>query len=60
MIYEIGVKKVYHFKNGYCDLLTQAGLGIDVNEQFIQQQNSLQTKWRNPIWRNKDGSFAEW
>lgn len=53
-------KEVYHFKNGYCDLLTQAGLGIDVNEQFIQQQNSLQTKWRNPIWRNKDGSFAEW
>ncbi|MCW9699799.1 MULTISPECIES: galactonate dehydratase [unclassified Avibacterium] len=53
-------KEVYHFKDGYCDLLTGSGLGIQINEEFMNTQNTLNSKWRNPIWRNKDGSFAEW
>ncbi|OOR98837.1 galactonate dehydratase [Canicola haemoglobinophilus] len=53
-------KEVYHFKNGYCELLTEPGLGIQVNEEFLQNQRLKDPKWRNPIWRNKDGSFAEW
>ena len=53
-------KEVYHFKNGYCEILTESGLGIQVNEEFMKAKSILDSKWRNPIWRNEDGSFAEW
>ncbi|OBX09032.1 galactonate dehydratase [Gallibacterium salpingitidis] len=53
-------KEVFEFKAGYCDVLKGAGLGIEINEAFMQEQNNKGARWRNPIWRNKDGSFAEW
>ncbi|MFU2127881.1 galactonate dehydratase [Gallibacterium anatis] len=53
-------KEVYDFKDGYCEILTEAGLGIDINESFMKLQNGKDVHWHNPIWRNKDGSFAEW
>jgi len=26
----------------------------------VRELHKDRHRWRNPIWRNKDGSFAEW
>ena len=36
------------------------GLGIEVNEEFVRRKAAEGHRWRNPIWRHTDGSFAEW
>jgi galactonate dehydratase len=36
------------------------GLGITVDEQAVRRADRTSHAWRNPVWRNDDGSFAEW
>lgn len=36
------------------------GLGIEVNEEYVKERAAVGHRWRNPIWRHADGSFAEW
>ena len=36
------------------------GLGIEVNEDYVRDRAKEGHRWRNPIWRHADGSFAEW
>ena len=36
------------------------GLGIEVNEEYVRERALEGHRWRNPIWRHADGSFAEW
>jgi len=35
-------------------------LGIEVNEELVQEVARKGHKWKNPIWRNYDGTVAEW
>ena len=35
-------------------------LGIEVNEDFVKERAAVGHRWRNPVWRHSDGSFAEW
>jgi galactonate dehydratase len=51
---------VFHYENGYVPLLKGPGLGIKINEAKVWEQAAVGHHWRNPIWRNADGSFAEW
>ncbi|MFC3122886.1 galactonate dehydratase [Agaribacter flavus] len=56
-------KEVFAFDQGYCHNIEGPGLGINIDEAFMQSQHELaktQAKWRNPYWTNEDGSFAEW
>ena len=53
-------KEVFEFKNGYCEMPKGAGLGIDVNKELIIEENKTPHAWKNPVWRHKDGSVAEW
>ena len=52
--------EVFEFKNGMIEMLKGPGLGIDVNEDYVLAQSLNGHRWRNPIWRHPDGSFAEW
>ena len=35
-------------------------LGIEINEEYVIERAAIGHRWRNPIWRHADGSFAEW
>lgn len=56
-------KSVFEFEDGYCLNLQGHGLGVEIDEDVMREQDALaKTKpaWRNPHWVNEDGSFAEW
>jgi galactonate dehydratase len=36
------------------------GLGITIDEAAVREADKDRHRWRNPIWRHPDGSFAEW
>jgi galactonate dehydratase len=36
------------------------GLGIEIDEEAVREAGKSPHRWRNPVWRQKDGSFAEW
>lgn len=51
---------VFHYESGYVKLLTAPGLGITVDEAKVREQAQIGHNWRNPVWRNVDGSVTEW
>lgn len=51
---------VFDFRNGFCARPTAPGLGIEVDEEAVRAAASQGHRWRGPIWRHDDGSFAEW
>ena len=53
-------KKVFEYKEGYVDMLKNPGLGVSINEEFVREQAKIGHNWKNPVWRHKDGSIAEW
>lgn len=52
--------EVFAYEDGMVTIPTGPGLGIEVNESYIQERAAEGHRWRNPVWRHKDGSFAEW
>ena len=52
--------KVFDYKDGYVDMLHGPGLGISINEDFVRKQAEVGHNWKNPVWRHKDGTIAEW
>ena len=50
----------FEVRDGYLDIPTAPGLGVEVNEEFVEAQNRIGHRWRAPVWRHKDGSIAEW
>jgi galactonate dehydratase len=36
------------------------GLGVEIDEQAVRAADREHHRWRNPVWRHADGSFAEW
>ncbi|MFT3982889.1 MAG: galactonate dehydratase [Lachnospiraceae bacterium] len=51
---------VFEFKDGYAELPKLPGLGVEVNEDLILQENRNPHSWKNPVWRHSDHSIAEW
>ena len=51
---------VFEVKDGFIDLLTAPGLGININEEKVRELSGKAHQWKNPIWRNEDGSVTEW
>jgi galactonate dehydratase len=45
---------------GYLAIPEGPGLGIEVDEAAVRAADKDRHRWRNPIWRLADGSFAEW
>ncbi|WP_085506104.1 galactonate dehydratase [Thalassobacillus devorans] len=53
-------KSVFDYKEGYVENLQSPGLGVSINEEFVKQKAEEGHRWRNPVWRHKDGTIAEW
>lgn len=51
---------VFAFTDGYVDRPTGPGLGIEVNEDVVRAAAADPHRWRSPILRHNDASFAEW
>lgn len=51
---------VFDYKEGFVQLPTGPGLGITVNEEYVRKQAEIGHNWKNPVWRHKDGTIAEW
>ncbi|MEU7124127.1 galactonate dehydratase [Streptomyces zaomyceticus] len=51
---------VFRYRDGHVDLLTEPGLGIEVDEKAVEHAAATGHRWRNPIWRRQDGALAEW
>ncbi|CAA9535418.1 MAG: Galactonate dehydratase [uncultured Sphingosinicella sp.] len=46
--------------DGYLPIPEAPGLGITIDEDAVREAHKERHRWRNPIWRHPDGSFAEW
>lgn len=51
---------VFRYQEGYVARLTGPGLGIEIDEVKVREMAAIGHRWRNPIWRQGDGSIAEW
>lgn len=52
--------EVFSVKDGMLYIPQGPGLGIEINEDLVERESGQFTGWKNPVWRNKDGSIAEW
>ncbi|MEV4014602.1 galactonate dehydratase [Nonomuraea angiospora] len=48
------------FVDGHVERLTAPGLGIEIDDQAVRSADKRGHAWRSPIWRHRDGSYAEW
>ena len=53
-------KDDFVFTDGYVKLPKKTGLGVDINKELVMEENKTPHHWKNPVWRHKDGSIAEW
>ena len=53
-------KEDFKFTDGYVDLPKIPGIGVEVNKELVIEENANPHQWKNPVWRHKDGSVAEW
>ena len=51
---------VFQYKEGFVDIPQGPGLGIEINEERIREVAVEGHNWKNPVWRNYDGTIAEW
>lgn len=51
---------VFNYKNGVVSMPDKPGLGIGVNEELVMEKAKYGHYWKNPVWRNADGTIAEW
>ncbi len=53
-------RSVFSYVDGYVKIPDGPGLGLEINEEYVKQQAQIGHNWRNPVWRHRDGSVAEW
>lgn len=53
-------KEVFQYKDGYVDIPTKPGLGLEIDEDFVEKVALEGLNWTNPKWKNYDGTIAEW
>ena len=52
--------ETYTFRDGYVEIPKLPGLGVEVNKELVLEENETPHAWKNPVWRHRDGSVAEW
>ncbi|MFD2798376.1 galactonate dehydratase, partial [Prauserella oleivorans] len=50
----------FGFPNGAIRRWEAPGLGVDIDEDAVRAADARGHRWRPPVWRHDDGSFAEW
>lgn len=53
-------KEIFQFKGSYVEIPKGPGLGIEMDEDMIKEVAVDDLAWRNPSWKNYDGTIAEW
>ncbi|MCM3760321.1 galactonate dehydratase [Alkalihalobacillus oceani] len=53
-------QSVFQYKDGHVQIPQGPGLGITINEEKVRKMADEGHRWRNPVWRHRDGSVAEW
>ena len=53
-------KSVFSYAEGMVKIPDGPGLGIRVNEEKVREMAKIGHAWRNPLWRHRDGTVAEW
>jgi galactonate dehydratase len=51
---------VFAYADGHVAIPGGPGLGITINEDAVARGVAVGHRWRPPVWRHEDGSFAEW
>jgi galactonate dehydratase len=51
---------VFAYREGFVAIPQGPGLGIEIDEEVVERMARTGHRWRNPVWRHADGSFAEW
>ena len=46
--------------DGFLPIPEGPGLGVEIDEAAVREAHLTPHRWRNPVWRHRDGSFAEW
>ncbi len=60
LLYFVTDPEVLSPVDGFLPIPQKPGLGVTINEEAVREAHRERHRWRNPVWRNKDGSFAEW
>ncbi|RRU25612.1 galactonate dehydratase [Stenotrophomonas sp. 278] len=50
----------FDYQDGFVTIPGGPGLGIEINQAYVDERAAEGHRWRNPIWRHADGSVAEW
>ncbi|WP_019998157.1 galactonate dehydratase [Aureimonas ureilytica] len=53
-------REAFAYQDGFVAIPDGPGLGVEVNEAHVVEMAKVGHRWRNPVWRHADGSFAEW
>lgn len=53
-------KDDFHIDEGYFNLFSKPGLGVEINKEFVIEKSQIEHDWKNPLWRHQDGSVSEW
>jgi galactonate dehydratase len=53
-------KEVFQYSDGYVDVPSKPGLGLEIDEEKVKAVSAEGLVWRNPSWKNYDGTIAEW
>ena len=56
----IRTPETYAFVDGHVEIPKLPGLGVEVNRDLVLEENRTPHAWKNPVWRHRDGSVAEW
>ncbi len=51
---------VFDYEDGHVKIPQSPGLGISINEEHVRKMAEVGHNWKNPVWRHKDGTVAEW
>lgn len=50
----------FKFTDGWVNMPTKPGLGVEINKKLVINENNTPHSWKNPLWRHDDNSVAEW
>jgi len=52
--------EIFDVTDGHVQRWTLPGLGVEINEERVREMAAIGHDWKNPVWRNYDGSITEW
>lgn len=52
--------EVLTVERGMVPVLEGPGLGVEIDEDAVRSAAANPHRWRNPVWRGRDGSLREW